>query len=82
MPRQEWKNIQQKDNKNFLTNYGRDYPEREDLAETFPLYLGLKFRACQVSSEFKKNLLKLIPNRIRYFEKQNFAVLKNRAVAA
>jgi hypothetical protein len=51
-----------------ISSYGLEFPEREDLAETLPLYLALRFRPNQISPEMKSIIQKTIPNRIAYLD--------------
>jgi hypothetical protein len=63
-----WKSAQQADT-NFISTYARDNPFREDVAETFLLYLALRYRTDRISPELKATIEKTIPNRISYFDK-------------
>ncbi len=62
-----WKAAQAAD-PTFISTYARDFPDREDIAETFLLYLALRFRADRISEELKNTILETIPNRIAYFD--------------
>jgi hypothetical protein len=66
-----WINAQNLD-PTFISTYARDNPEREDVAETFLLYLALRYRPERISSSLKDKILETIPNRIKYFDAQNF----------
>ena len=65
-----WLNAQKLD-PSFISTYARDNPEREDVAETYLLYLALRYRPERISSSLKATILKTIPNRIKYFDSQN-----------
>ena len=65
-----WINAQKLD-PSFISTYARDNPEREDVAETYLLYLALRYRPERISSSLKATILKTIPNRIKYFDSQN-----------
>ena len=39
-----WINAQKADNGNFISDYAKQYPKREDLAETVPLCFALKYK--------------------------------------
>ena len=67
----DWLEAQSKDN-NFISNYARDNPLREDIAESFLTYLAAIHLSDRISSEMKLLILSTIPNRIEYFENQNF----------
>ena len=56
----------------FISTYARDNPKREDVAETFLLYLAIRYRSERISSSLKDKTLETIPNRIKYFDAQNF----------
>ncbi len=66
-----WLEAQSKDN-NFISNYARDNPLREDIAESFLAYLAAIHLSDRISFELKLQILSTIPNRIEYFENQNF----------
>ncbi len=52
----------------FISNYARDNPRREDVAESFLLYIALRFRRDRIPDDLAETIEKTIPNRIRYFE--------------
>lgn len=66
-----WVNAQKLD-PSFISTYALDNPTREDVAETFLLYLALRYRSDRISSSLKNTILKTIPNRIKYLDAQNF----------
>jgi hypothetical protein len=66
-----WINAQNLD-PSFISTYARDNPTREDVAETFLLYLAIRYRSDRISSSLKDTILKTIPNRIKYLDAQNF----------
>ena len=53
----------------FISEYAKDFPEREDLAETYLLYLALRFRNDRISQDLDKTIRETIPNRIEYLDK-------------
>ena len=55
-----------------ISTYARDNPDREDIAESFLLYLALEYRSDRISQELKNTVLETISNRMDYFGKQNF----------
>ena len=67
----DWIIAQNADGK-FISNYARDYPVREDIAESFLPYLAVKFRSDKISAELKNTIETTIANRIEYFENQAF----------
>ena len=56
----------------FISTYAYDNPEREDVAETFLLYLALRYRPERIDATLKATILETIPNRIKYLDAQNF----------
>ena len=63
----DWLAAQKKDGQ-FISTYTRDYPTREDIAETFLMYLALKYKPNRISNTLKQTLTRTIPQRIQYFE--------------
>jgi hypothetical protein len=57
---------------NFISNYARDHPFREDIAESFLPYLAVKYRADRISPELKNTIETTIPSRLEYFDDQAF----------
>jgi hypothetical protein len=66
-----WKAAQVADG-NFISTYARDYPKREDIAESFLVYLAVRYRPDRISSSLKNIIESTIPNRIKYFDDQEF----------
>lgn len=64
-----WKAAQKADN-NFMTDYARDNPEREDVAESFLFYMAIRYRSDRISDSLEKIILETMPNRISYFDNQ------------
>ena len=62
----------QKADSNYISTYARDYPKREDIAESFLSYLAVRYRSARVSPFYEQTILKTIPNRIAYFDAQSF----------
>ncbi|MFT5124499.1 MAG: hypothetical protein ACI9TH_000555 [Kiritimatiellia bacterium] len=56
----------------FISTYARDNPNREDIAESFLLYLALKYRPGRISQSLSNTISQTIPNRIAYFASQEF----------
>ncbi len=67
----EWIAAQEADN-NFISTYAQDHPFREDVAETFLLWFAVTYRRDRISAENYSKITKAIPNRIAYFNNQNF----------
>ena len=68
----DWCAAQAQDGR-FISTYARDYPEREDVAESFPTYLAVRHRADRLPRSLVDTILQAIPNRIEYFDNQPFA---------
>ena len=68
-----WIDAQNKDN-NFISEYAREFPNREDIAESYLLYFALKYKREILSDSTIKKIENSIPNRIKYFENQNFEI--------
>ena len=66
-----WINAQQED-PTFISTYARDNPTREDIAETFLLYLAVKHRSDRISESLKETIANTIPNRIKYLDNQKW----------
>ena len=67
----DWLSAQRADDR-FISNYARDFPGREDIAESFLPYLAIRYRPDRISESMKKTIEETIPNRIKYFDDQNF----------
>ena len=57
---------------NFISTYARDFPNREDIAESFLLYLAVRYRSDRISQSLAETILQTMPNRISYFDNQSF----------
>lgn len=57
---------------NFISTYARDNPTREDIAETFLLYMAIRYRPDRIDRSLEDKILETIPNRIKYLDDQNF----------
>ena len=56
----------------FISDYARDYPIREDIAESYLPYLAIRYRSDRISEDLRKKIEDAIPNRIKYFDDQKF----------
>ena len=52
----------------FISDYARDFPAREDLAESFLPYLAIRHRADRISETLYQTIVSTIPNRIAYLD--------------
>jgi len=62
-----WRAMQTAD-KCFISTYARDNPAREDVAESFLLYLALRHRPASLSAADRAAIQAAMPNRIAYFD--------------
>lgn len=56
----------------FISTYARDNPTREDIAESFLLYLAYRHRSDRISTALASTIESTIPQRIAYFDDQAF----------
>ena len=61
-----WREAQEADGE-FITNYARDNPDREDVAESLVAYFALRYRADRISARVRAAIADTIPNRMEYF---------------
>jgi hypothetical protein len=66
-----WLNAQNADNE-FISTYAQDNPTREDIAESFLPWLMVRYRQNDISTIDFNNITQTIPNRLSYFDLQNF----------
>ncbi len=62
-----WTHAQQQD-PNFISTYARDFPQREDIAESFLLWIAVRFRKDRISKDDFNKITTAIPNRLSYFD--------------
>ncbi|WP_349408969.1 hypothetical protein [Pseudalkalibacillus sp. SCS-8] len=67
----DWLDAQTLDGR-FISTYAQDFPDREDLAESFLLYVAAKYRADRISQQLLDTINEIMPNRLEYFENQDF----------
>ncbi len=60
--------LAQKLDKEFISRYASDNPEREDIAESFLLYLAYRWKPERLDAQQREKIASTIPNRIRYFD--------------
>ncbi len=56
----------------FISTYARDNPTREDIAESILPWLAVRHRRSRISNRDFTNITTAIPNRLVYFDRQNF----------
>lgn len=54
----------------FISDYARDHPNREDIAESILMYFAVRYHPRRLSPEDRWAILTAIPNRLAYFEEQ------------
>ena len=64
----DWRAAQTADG-NFISDYARDHPEREDIAESFLAYLAVRYRSARISRSYERTILETMPNRIAYLDR-------------
>ena len=62
-----WRAAQEADDE-FISTYARDFPRREDIAESFLTYLAVRHLADRIPESLAKEIREAIPNRIAYFD--------------
>lgn len=67
----KWKAAQKADNK-FISKYAKEFPKREDVAETILWWVAVRCKADRISESNYKKILEAIPNRLKYFDEKNF----------
>ena len=63
---EEWEKARSADANNYISIYATHY--REDIAETFPMYYALRYKASRVSPDLLRTIQNTVPNRINYFD--------------
>ena len=55
----------------YISDYARDYPQREDVAESVLMYFAVRYVPNRLSPELHWLIVTTIPNRIAYFDDEN-----------
>jgi hypothetical protein len=66
----------------FISDYAHSNPTQEDIAESFLTWLAVRHRADRISASLYNTILSTIPNRLAYFDQQNFDMFPIVQVAA
>ena len=66
-----WKDAANKDNK-YVTPYARKNPFREDIAETINWWIAVRCKKDRISKSTYKKIVQNIPNRLEFFDNQDF----------
>ena len=56
----------------FISAYARDNPSREDLAESFPMWMALRYRRERISARLAATIVTRMPHRLAYLDNQPF----------
>lgn len=65
-----WIDAQALDNR-FISDYARDNPRREDVAETFLVFLAVEYLSDRLTANQEKSIREAVPNRLNYFRQAN-----------
>lgn len=60
--------------KSYISDYARDYPKREDVAESMVPYIAVKYKRDRISDGLADTIATTIPNRLLYFDEQKFVL--------
>jgi len=63
----EWLNAQSLDAR-FITTYAADHPEREDVAESYLMYLAVRYKRARIDDAMYATIAATMPNRIAAFD--------------
>ena len=66
-----WRAAQKADDE-FISTYAKEHPTEEDIAESFLVWMALRYRTDRISESDVNKILLAIPNRIKYFDEQEF----------
>ena len=61
-----------KTDKKYISKYAKDFPKREDVAETINWWIAVRCKSDRISKANYKKIIKGIPNRLKYLDEQNF----------
>ena len=67
----EWQKAKNKD-KEHISDYAKKFPKSEDVAESILTWIAVRYRPDRISKENKELVLNTIPNRLKFFDEQNF----------
>ena len=62
-----WLNAQNLDG-GFISDYAEDFPNREDIAESFLMWMAVRYREDRISTQDFNLITEAIPNRLNYFD--------------
>ena len=58
--------------KEYISEYAKQYPKSEDVAESIVAWIAVRYRLDRISNGNAEIILKTIPNRLKFFDEQNF----------
>lgn len=64
-----WRAAQEADG-NSISDYARDFPDREDLAETALMWFAVRYHPERLTAKQRNAVLDAIPNRLAYLDEQ------------
>jgi len=64
-----WRAAQEADGVS-ISEYGRDFPDREDVAESILPYFAVRYRPQRLTASVRWLMMMTIPNRLAYFDEQ------------
>ena len=67
----EWNEQVKNDGYKYVSVYAKDFPNREDIAEMFPLYIAVRYFPDRISEDVKNKFLSTSINRVKYFDSQD-----------
>ena len=67
----QWQKAKSKD-KEYISDYAKKFPDREDIAESILPWIAVRYRLDRISNDDAEIILKTIPNRLKFFDEQNF----------
>jgi hypothetical protein len=67
----EWIAAQQSDNA-FISDHAANFPQQEDVSESFLLYLSIDYRGERIDESLRTTTTGTIPSRLDYFRNQGF----------
>ena len=68
----DWADAVQKDDSRYISSYAKEFPNREDIAELFLLYVAIKYFPERINQEIIDNTLSTSLHRVLYFDKQEY----------
>ena len=68
----KWAQAVNNDRYKYVSTYAKDFPNREDIAEMFPLYIAVRYFPDRISEDVKDKFLSTSLSRVRLFDSENF----------